>query len=111
MLLSLLSDIISFFLTGHLRIGYELTRLVYWAAGVKLGGGLLWGVFRGNPYFLLGWNLRNPFFSKEKDTMSSATARTHGPMISINSCLAQSYSPCWFFFFQPHWCIMFFLRG
>ena len=53
MLLSLLSDIISFFLTGHLRIGYELTRLVYWAAGVKLGGGLLWGVFRGNAYFFL----------------------------------------------------------
>lgn len=47
LLLSLLSDIISFFLSAHLRIGYELTRLVYWAAGVKLGGGLLWGLFRG----------------------------------------------------------------
>jgi len=47
LLLSLLADIITFFLTAHLRIGYELTRLVYWAAGVKLGGGLLWGLFRG----------------------------------------------------------------
>jgi len=47
LLLSLLSDIISFFLTAHLRIGYELTRLVYSAGGVKFGGGLLWGLFRG----------------------------------------------------------------
>ncbi|KAF8966787.1 N-acetylglucosaminyl transferase component-domain-containing protein [Flammula alnicola] len=35
------------FLIVHLRIGYELAQAVYWAAGVRLGGGLLWGVFRG----------------------------------------------------------------
>uniref|UniRef100_A0A8H8CFS1 Gpi1-domain-containing protein n=1 Tax=Psilocybe cubensis TaxID=181762 RepID=A0A8H8CFS1_PSICU len=47
LLLSLISDLLSLFLTVHLRVGYELARVVYWAAGVKLGGGLLWGVFRG----------------------------------------------------------------
>ncbi|KAF8888383.1 N-acetylglucosaminyl transferase component-domain-containing protein [Gymnopilus junonius] len=47
LLLSLLSDLLSLYLIVHLRIGYELTRVVYWAGGVKLGGGLLWGVFRG----------------------------------------------------------------
>ncbi|PPQ93041.1 hypothetical protein CVT25_011911 [Psilocybe cyanescens] len=47
LLLSLISDLLSLFLTVHLRVGYELARGVYWAAGVKLGGGLLWGVFRG----------------------------------------------------------------
>ncbi|KIM44359.1 hypothetical protein M413DRAFT_443354 [Hebeloma cylindrosporum] len=47
LLLSLTSDLLSLFLTIHLRIGYEFTRAVYWAAGVRLGGGLLWGVFRG----------------------------------------------------------------
>ena len=49
-MLSLISDLLSLFLTIHLRIGYEFTRAVYWAAGVRLGGGLLWGVFRGD-YF------------------------------------------------------------
>lgn len=47
LLLAVLSDLLSFFLTAHLRIAYELARVVYWAAGVRLGGGLLWGVFRG----------------------------------------------------------------
>ena len=46
-LLSLLSDLLSFLLTAHLRLAYELACGVYWGAGVKLGGGLLWGVFRG----------------------------------------------------------------
>ena len=63
LLLSLLADIITFFLTAHLRIGYELTRLVYWAAGVKLGGGLLWGLFRGT--------VRLPFYhTTPLDTVS-----------------------------------------
>ncbi|KAF8804191.1 Gpi1-domain-containing protein [Phlegmacium glaucopus] len=47
LLLSLLSDLLSLLLTAHLRLAYELARGVYWGAGVKLGGGLLWGVFRG----------------------------------------------------------------
>ncbi|PPQ72121.1 hypothetical protein CVT26_006861 [Gymnopilus dilepis] len=47
LLLSLLSDLLTLFLIVHLRIGYELTRVVYWAGGVKLGVGLLLGVFRG----------------------------------------------------------------
>lgn len=51
LLLSLISDLLSLFLTIHLRIGYEFTRAVYWAAGVRLGGGLLWGVFRGDYFF------------------------------------------------------------
>ena len=57
LLLSLLSDLLSL-LTAHLRLAYELTCGVYWGAGVKLGGGLLWGVFRGT------WtHSRNPAFS------------------------------------------------
>ena len=47
LLLSLLSDLLSLLLTAHLRLAYELSRGIYWAAGVKLGGGLLWGIFRG----------------------------------------------------------------
>jgi phosphatidylinositol N-acetylglucosaminyltransferase subunit Q len=47
LLLSLLSDLLSLLLTAHLRLAYELACGVYWGAGVKLGGGLLWGVFRG----------------------------------------------------------------
>ncbi|KAF8183644.1 N-acetylglucosaminyl transferase component-domain-containing protein [Pholiota molesta] len=47
LLLAVLSDLLSFFLTAHLRIAYELARVVYWAAGIRLGGGLLLGVFRG----------------------------------------------------------------
>ena len=38
---------LSLLLTAHLRLAYELACGVYWGAGVKLGGGLLWGVFRG----------------------------------------------------------------
>ena len=66
--LSLLADIISFFLTAHLRIGYELTRLVYWAAGVKLGGGLLWGLFRGTICRSGSFSTRHfiPAFYREK---------------------------------------------
>lgn len=45
--LAVLSDLLSLFLTVHLRIAYEFSRAVYWGAGVRLGGGLLWGVFRG----------------------------------------------------------------
>ena len=45
--LAVLSDLLSLFLTAHLRIAYEFSRMVYWGAGVQLGGGLLWGVFRG----------------------------------------------------------------
>ena len=56
LLLSLLSDLLSLLLTVHLRLGYELTRAVYWAAGVRLGGGLLWGVFRGELVQLGGVN-------------------------------------------------------
>jgi len=51
LLLSLISDLLSLFLAVHLLIGYEFTRAVYWAAGVRLGGGLLWGVFRGKYIF------------------------------------------------------------
>ena len=47
LLLSLLSDLLSLLLTAHLRLAYELACGVYWGTGVKLGGGLLWGVFRG----------------------------------------------------------------
>lgn len=47
LLLAVLSDLLSLLLTVHLRLAYELARGVYWGVGVKLGGGLLWGVFRG----------------------------------------------------------------
>lgn len=47
LLFSILSDLLSLLLTAHLRLAYELACGVYWGAGVKLGGGLLWGVFRG----------------------------------------------------------------
>ncbi|CAA7269384.1 unnamed protein product [Cyclocybe aegerita] len=51
--LALMSDILSLVLTAHLRLAYELTRTVYWAAGVRMGGGLLWGIFRGKRHNVL----------------------------------------------------------
>ncbi|PPQ83634.1 hypothetical protein CVT24_005368, partial [Panaeolus cyanescens] len=47
LLLAISSDLLSLVLTAHLRLMYEIARGIYWAAGVRLGGGLLWGVFRG----------------------------------------------------------------
>ncbi|KAF9039348.1 N-acetylglucosaminyl transferase component-domain-containing protein [Panaeolus papilionaceus] len=47
LLLAIASDLLSLVLTAHLRLIYEIARGIYWAAGVRLGGGLLWGVFRG----------------------------------------------------------------
>lgn len=79
MLLSLLSDILSF-LTAHLRVGYELTRLVYWSAGVKLGGGLLWGVFRGmfSIYlFIFLFDLRKLHVLSRKKTQCAPQPHRH----------------------------------
>lgn len=81
LLLSLLSDLLSLLLTAHLRLAYELACGVYWGAGVKLGGGLLWGVFRGTfpviPFQRCNFNLIS-LIRKGKDAMSYAIVPTPG---------------------------------
>ncbi len=63
--LAVLSDLLSLFLTAHLRIAYEFSRMVYWGAGVQLGGGLLWGVFRGMSIDVLPVYMQLNVFRKE----------------------------------------------
>ena len=110
LLLSVLSDMLAFLLTAHLRIGYELTRAVYWAAGVKLGGGLLWGLFRGKSHVPLRIQPPKIRKSQANDATSSVTALIRGLMTSTSSSLARYCLRCLRFYSLQPSCIMYSLR-